>query len=64
LLPGIGALLLRGIGTPGVHRVNVAIEQEVQDQYETHRRWSLKLLPGAGNQQYLASALELEPRTL
>jgi hypothetical protein len=63
LLPGVGALLLSGIGTPGVYGVDVAIEQEVQNQYETHQRRSLQLVLDAGSQLFVVSAEGLEPST-
>ena len=48
LLPRGAAFLLRGIGSPGIYGVNVAIQEEVQNQYETHwRLFPLKLEPGA-----------------
>jgi hypothetical protein len=46
-LPGDTALLLRGERTPGIHRVNVAIQNELQNQYKAHQRLSLNIRPNA-----------------
>ena len=43
LRPGGTTLWLRGVRTPGIYRVNVPIQNEVQNQYETHQRLPLKV---------------------
>ena len=43
LRPGGTTLWLRGIGPPGIYRVDVPIQNEVQNQYETHQRLPLKV---------------------
>jgi hypothetical protein len=44
--PGAAAFLLRGVRTPGIYRMNVPVQNEVQDQHEAHR-----LVPNEGKDQ-------------
>jgi hypothetical protein len=43
---GDAAFLLRGVGTPGIYRVNVPVQNEMQNQHEAHR-----LVPNEGKDQ-------------